>query len=63
MALLSVVMMVLPLLGSSGWQQPVALAMALVNVLLFFLDKMIGQVRDAYRRYKWKQNWRGGWKR
>ena len=63
LALLSVVMMVLPLLQSHGWQQPLALIVSLANVLLFFMDRMIGQVKDAYRRYTWKRNWRNGWKR
>jgi len=63
LALLSVVMMVLPLLQSHSWQQPLSLIVALANVLLFFMDRIIGQVRDAYRRYTWKRNWRSGWKR
>lgn len=62
-ALISVVMMALPLLTSGSWTEGVALAIALVNVLLFFMDRLIGQIRDAYRRYTWKRNWRNGWKR
>lgn len=62
-ALISVVMMALPLLTGGSWTEGVALAIALVNVLLFFMDRLIGQIRDAYRRYTWKRNWRNGWKR
>lgn len=63
LAILSVVMMILPLLNTSGWQQPAALAAALINVILFFADKMIEQIRQAWRHHQWKRNWRTGWKR
>lgn len=62
-ALISLAMMVLPLLNSYGWQQPVALAAALINVILFFADRMITQIKQAWRHYQWKRNWRNGWKR
>lgn len=62
-ALISVVMMVLPLLSGGSWREAVALAAALLNVLLFFTDRLIAQVKDAYRRYTWKRNWRSGWRR
>lgn len=63
LALFSAVMMVLPVLNYGGWREGVALAVALVNVLLFFLDKMLLLIKDAYRRYTWRRNWRNGWKR
>lgn len=63
LALFSVAMMVLPLLRSGSWQQLLSLIVALANVLLFFADRAIGQVKDAYRHYAWKKNWRSGWKR
>ena len=63
LALLSVAMMVLPLLRSHGWQQPVALIAALLNVILFFSDRMIGQLRQFRRHQQWKRSWRSGWKR
>ncbi len=63
LALLSVVMMVLPLIGSSGWQQPTALAASLINVILFFLDRMIREGKQMWRHYQWKRNWRSGWRR
>lgn len=61
-ALISVVMMVLPLISYGTWKDAVALAVALLNVILFFTDRLITQIRDAYRRYTWKKNWRNGWK-
>jgi len=27
------------------------------------MDGLIGQIKDAYRRYTWRRNWRSGWKR
>ena len=36
----------------------IALAMALVNVLLFFGGNLIQRVKSAYRRYKWKKSFR-----
>ena len=63
LALVSVVMMVLPLLQVGNWRDAVAFAVALLNVLLFFVDRLIGQIKAAYRRYTWKKNWRNGWKR
>lgn len=64
LALFSLVMLILPLLQSRGWQQPVALIAALINVLLFFMDGLVKQFKEAYRRYMWKKNWRNGsWKR
>ncbi len=63
-ALISLAMMLLPFLqGFGSWRQAVAIAVALLNVLLFFMDGLIGQIKDAYRRYTWRRNWRSGWKR
>lgn len=62
-ALISVVMMVLPLINYGSWEDALALAFALLNVLLFFMDRLVQQGKDAYRRYTWKKNWRSGWKR
>ena len=36
----------------------IALAMALLNLLLFFGGDMIQRIKSAYRRYKWKQSFR-----
>lgn len=36
----------------------IALAMALVNVLLFFGGNLIQRAQSAYRRYKWKKSFR-----
>lgn len=64
LALLSLLMMVLPMLSAwSGWQQPVAMALSLLNVLLFFSDRLLTRLRDAWRHYQWKRKWRSSWKR
>ena len=62
-ALLSLLGMALPLINVRGWQQPVALAVALMNVLLFFADKLVKYVKQSWRHYQWKRNWRSGWRR
>nr|MBR4279504.1 rhomboid family intramembrane serine protease [Clostridia bacterium] len=62
-ALLSVAGMVLPMLTVHGWQEPVALAMALLNVLLFFADRLLKRTKQIWRHYQWKRQWRSGWKR
>ncbi len=62
-ALLAVAMMVLPLVQAASWRQAVGLIAALLNVILFFADKMITQARNAWRHYQWKRNWKSGWKR
>lgn len=36
----------------------IALVMALLNLLLFFGGDMIQRIKNAYRRYKWKQSFR-----
>lgn len=63
LAIFSLGMMVLPVIMSMNWAALPVLAVSLLNVLLFFIDGMIKRGRDAYRRYKWKQNWRNSWKR
>ena len=64
LALISLAMMLLPFQqGFGSWQQGVAIVMALLNVILFFMDGMIHRIKDMYRRYTWRRNWRSGWKR
>lgn len=41
--------------GLAGW---VALLFSLLNVALFFGRDLIDVGQSAYRRYKWRQNWR-----
>lgn len=41
--------------GLTGW---VALAFSLINVALFFGRDLVDLCKTAYRRYKWKQNWK-----
>lgn len=63
LALLSVLSMALPMLQAHSWAEPAALIAALINVIVFFADKMMAQLRQAWRHYQWKRNWRSGWKR
>lgn len=47
----------------SAWPSRIALIVSLLNVILFFMDGLIAQVKDAYRRYQWRKNWRtGNWR-
>lgn len=41
--------------GLSGW---IALIFSLINVILFFGSDLIDAGKSAYRRYKWRQNWK-----
>lgn len=44
----------------SSWPVRIAVIVSLVNVLLFFIDKLLNQIAAARRRYEWKKNWRNG---
>ena len=67
LALISLALMLLPMIQviryGYSWSQPVAMAASLINVMLFFADRLLGQMRDAWRHHQWKKNWRSGWKR
>lgn len=63
LALLSLLGMLLPMLHATSWREPVALIASLLNVILFFADKMLVIIRNKWRHYQWKRNWRSGWKR
>lgn len=41
--------------GLSGW---LTLIFSLANVLLFFGGDLLDLLHSAYRRYKWRQNWK-----
>lgn len=59
LALLDVVLMI-PSLLTGSWPSRIALIVSLLNVILFFYDRLIGAIRDARRRYEWRKNWRSG---
>ncbi len=62
LALIDVLLLAPTLLGGS-WASRLALIVSLLNVLLFFMDRLVTAVRDARRRYEWRRNWRsGGWR-
>lgn len=63
LALISVGMMVLQLLPALSWANVLALIVSLANVVLFLSDKLTDSIRNAWRHYQWKKNWRSGWKR
>lgn len=47
----------------STWPQRLAIVVSLLNVLLFFTDRLIERAKNAYRHYQWKKNWRtGNWR-
>ncbi len=43
---------------TGGAATRVALVFALLNVVLFFGGNLVDQIKAAYRRYKWKQNFK-----
>lgn len=62
LALLDVVLL-LPGLINGAWGERIAILISLLNVLLFFFDRLLDQLKDAKRRYEWKKNWRkGSWR-
>ncbi|MBQ2953459.1 MAG: hypothetical protein IJE07_07860 [Clostridia bacterium] len=63
LAVISLAMMLLQLLPSFSWYNGLALVAALINVAVFVFDRLLDNIRNAWRHYQWKQNWRNGWKR
>lgn len=57
LALIDVVML-LPILLQGTWRDWVVLAMSLINLALFFWHDGYLTIKNAYRRYQWKKNWR-----
>ena len=51
-------LLLLPGLISGTWGERIAIVVSLLNVALFFYDRMIRSVQQAKRRYEWKKNWR-----
>ena len=52
------VLLLLPGLITGTWGMRVAIVLSLANVLLFFYDRFLRQLKEARRRYEWKKNWR-----
>ncbi len=59
LALLDLVLL-LPGLINGTWGERIAIIVSLLNVALFFCDKVIYQIKEAKRRYEWKKSWRTG---
>lgn len=57
LALLSAVGVAYSLIMDS-WAGRLALIVSLINVALFFWRDAVNTVKNAYRRYQWKKNWR-----
>lgn len=57
LALLSCLPLVLSLIQGS-WSSRLALLMSLMNVVLFFWRDLYQSIKNAYRRYQWRKNWR-----
>lgn len=51
-------LLLLPTLITGSWPQRIALIVSLLNVVLFFMDRLIRVFTDARRRYEWRKNWR-----
>ena len=43
---------------SAGWPERIAMFVSLLNVILFFYGNLVDLLRNSYRRYQWKKNWR-----
>lgn len=55
--------LLLPGLISGSWGVRIAIIVSLLNVALFFYDRLIHQLKEAKRRYEWKKSWRtGNWR-
>lgn len=52
--------LLLPGLINGPWSVRAAILVSLLNVALFFYDRLIKQFQEKKRRYEWKQNWRNG---
>lgn len=59
MGLLSLALQVFSF-AMGSFESRVAMIVSLLNVLLFFMNKLIIQIKNARRRYEWKKNWRNG---
>lgn len=55
--------LLLPGMINGGWGERIAIIVSLLNVALFFYDRMLRQFKEARRRYEWKKSWRtGNWR-
>lgn len=50
--------LLLPGLLAGSWGVRISILVSLLNIVLFFYDKMVHQLKEAHRRYEWKKNWR-----
>lgn len=57
LALMDVVILLLSVI-SAGWPERIAMVVSLINVVLFFYGNLVDNIRNAYRRYQWRKNWR-----
>lgn len=53
-------LLLLPGLVNGSWGDRIAIVLSLLNVALFFIDRLISNLKEAKRRYEWKRNWRTG---
>ena len=52
--------LLLPGIINGTWGERVAIVVSLLNVALFFVDRLMNNLKEAKRRYEWKKNWRTG---
>ncbi len=56
-------LLILPGLINGTWGMRVSIIVSLLNVILFFYDRFLHNIKEAKRRYEWKKNWRtGNWR-
>lgn len=57
------VALLLPGIVNGTWGIRIAILVSLINAALFLSDNLVKQIRESYRRYRWKKNWRtGNWR-
>ncbi len=52
--------LLLPGILNGAWGERVAIVVSLLNVALFFADRLLNNLKSARRRYELKKNWRTG---
>ena len=57
------ILLLLPGVINGSWGERIAIIVSLLNVAVFFSDKLMYHVKNAKRRYEWKKSWRtGNWR-
>lgn len=54
------IVLIMPGLVGGSWGKRIAIIISLINVILFFSDRLMRQLKEVKRRHEWKKNWRSG---